>query len=161
MTAIAATMQAFFTEWLIAQRRASPHTITAYRHTLRLLLGFAAQRTGPPPCRLDIADLDAPIISAFLDHLAHQRGNPIRSQMPGWPRPLPQFAALRHPDTPPTSPWYGDPPKRGDQTIVTFLTSTETRPCSPSRTGPTGPGAVITPGSAAIQTGLRAPSSPP
>ena len=80
MTAIAATMQAFFTERLIAQRRASPHTITAYRDTWRLLLGFAAQRTRTPPCRLDIADLDAPMISAFLDHLEHQRGNTIRSR---------------------------------------------------------------------------------
>ena len=51
MTAIAATMQAFFTERLIAQRRASPHTIAAYRDTLRLLLGFAAARTRTPPCR--------------------------------------------------------------------------------------------------------------
>ncbi len=74
MTAIAATVQAFFTERLIAQRRASPHTITAYRDTLRLLLGFAAQRTGTSPCRLDVADLDAPVISAFLDHLERERG---------------------------------------------------------------------------------------
>ncbi len=60
MTAIAATMQAFFAERLITQRRASPHTVTAYRDTLRLLLGFAAGRTGTPPCRLDIADLWTP-----------------------------------------------------------------------------------------------------
>jgi integrase/recombinase XerD len=60
VTAIAATMQAFFTERLIAQRRASPHTIAAYRDTLRMLACFAAARTGTPPSRLDIADLDAP-----------------------------------------------------------------------------------------------------
>jgi integrase/recombinase XerD len=59
VTAVAATLQAFFTERLISQRRASPHTITAYRDTLRLLAVFAAARTGTPPCRLDIADLDA------------------------------------------------------------------------------------------------------
>ncbi len=56
MTAIAATLQAFFTERLISQRRASPHTISSYRDTLRLLVSFAATRTGTPPCRLDIAD---------------------------------------------------------------------------------------------------------
>jgi len=47
VTAIAATLQAFFTDRLISQRRASPHTITAYRDTLRLLVSFAATRTGP------------------------------------------------------------------------------------------------------------------
>lgn len=67
MTAAAATVQAFFTERLARQRRASPHTIAAYRDTLRLLLGFASQRAGTLPCRLDFAQLDAPVISAFLD----------------------------------------------------------------------------------------------
>ena len=36
------TLQAFFTDRLITQRQASPHTIAAYRDTFRLLLGFAA-----------------------------------------------------------------------------------------------------------------------
>ena len=100
MTAIAATMQAFFTERLIGQRRASPHTIAAYRDTLRLLLGFAAQRTGTPPCRLDIADLDAPVISAFLDHLEHERGNSIRTRNARLAaiHSLFGYAALRHPE---------------------------------------------------------------
>ncbi len=43
MTAIAATMQAFFTERLIAQRRASPHTIAAYR-VLRTWLSEVSTR---------------------------------------------------------------------------------------------------------------------
>ena len=42
MTAIAPTVQAFFTERLITQRHASPHTIAAYRDTLRLLLAFTS-----------------------------------------------------------------------------------------------------------------------
>ncbi len=46
MTAIAPTLQAFFTDRLMTQRRASPHTIAAYRDTIRLLLGYAQQRTG-------------------------------------------------------------------------------------------------------------------
>jgi site-specific recombinase XerC len=52
VTAAAATVQAFFTERLARQRRASPHTIAAYRDTLRLLLAFAAERAATPPCRL-------------------------------------------------------------------------------------------------------------
>ena len=75
MSALAPTLQAFFTDRLIRQRHASPHTIAAYRDTLRLLLGFAPTRPGKQPSRLDIADLDAPLIGAFLDHLEHDRGN--------------------------------------------------------------------------------------
>ena len=41
MSALAPTLQAFFTDRLIAQRHASPHTITSYRDTMRLLLEFA------------------------------------------------------------------------------------------------------------------------
>ncbi len=59
MTALAPTLQAFFTDRLTAQRGASPHTIAAYRDTLRLLLAFAADRTGTRPSELDIGDLDA------------------------------------------------------------------------------------------------------
>jgi integrase/recombinase XerD len=75
MTALAPTLQAYFTDRLIGQRAASPRTIDAYRLTFRLLLGFAAQRTGTAPCPLDIAQLDAPLIAAFLDHLEHERGS--------------------------------------------------------------------------------------
>jgi len=160
VTAIAATMQAFFTERLMAQRRASPHTITAYRDTLRLLLGFAAQRTRTPPCRLDIADLDAPMISAFLDHLEHQRGNSIRSRNARLAaiHSLFSFAALRHPEhAADIARVLAIPPKRSDQTIVTFLTSTETEallavPDRATRTGRRDHAWMLL----AIQTGLRA-----
>ena len=160
MTAIAATMQAFFTERLIAQRRASPHTITAYRDTLRLLLGFAAQRTRTSPCRLDIADLNAPMISAFLDHLEHQRGNTIRSRNARLAaiHSLFSFAALRHPEhAADIARVLAIPPKRSDQTIVTFLTSTETEallavPDRATRTGRRDHAWILL----AIQTGLRA-----
>src|SRR5439155_8252456 len=77
MSAFAPLLQAFFTDRLIVQRRASEHTITGYRDTFRLLLAFAATQTDKKPCALDIADLDAPLIGAFLDHLEHERGNQI------------------------------------------------------------------------------------
>ena len=51
MTALAPALQAFFTERLMAQRRARAHTITAYRDTLRLLIGFACAKTGKTPSR--------------------------------------------------------------------------------------------------------------
>ncbi len=45
MSALAPTLQAWFTDRLIAQRNASPHTIAAYRDTLRLLLDYADDST--------------------------------------------------------------------------------------------------------------------
>jgi site-specific recombinase XerC len=59
MTALAPTVEAFFTQRLAVQRDASPHTVAAYRDTLRLLLVFAHKRTGTPPSRLDVGDIDA------------------------------------------------------------------------------------------------------
>ncbi|MEV6869046.1 site-specific integrase, partial [Streptosporangium subroseum] len=124
MTAFAATLQAFFTERLIAQRRSSPHTIAAYRDTIRLLLVFATAQTAITPCRLDLADLDAPMIAAFLDHLEHVRGNSVRTRNARLAaiHSLFGFAALRHPEhAADISRVLAIPAKRADHTIVTFL----------------------------------------
>lgn len=80
MTLLAPTLQAFFTDRLAAQRQASSRTVAAYRDTFRLLLRFAAQHTSTEPSRLDLADLDAPMIGAFLDHLEHERHNTVRTR---------------------------------------------------------------------------------
>ena len=63
----------FFTDRLIQQRHASPHTIASYRDTFRLLLHFAHQRLAIEPARLSVPDVDAPLINAFLDHLETDR----------------------------------------------------------------------------------------
>ena len=73
MSALAPTLQAFFTDRLIAQRHASPHTIASYRNTMRLLLEFAQKRLRTPAARLDLGQLDADLIGAFLEHLEHDR----------------------------------------------------------------------------------------
>jgi len=75
-----ALLQGFFTDRLIRQRQASPHTVAAYRATFRLLLRFAATRLGRAPSRLVIADLDAAFLGEFLDHLEHERNNTARSR---------------------------------------------------------------------------------
>ncbi|HEY8866172.1 MAG TPA: site-specific integrase, partial [Solirubrobacteraceae bacterium] len=80
MTLLAPTMQAYFTDRLIDQRSASPNTIAAYRHTFRLLLRFTTERTGTPPSELDIAQLDATLITAFLQHLERARSNSIATR---------------------------------------------------------------------------------
>ena len=95
MTALATTLQAFFTDRLICQRQASPNTLAAYRDTLRLLLVFAADKKGKEPSKLDIDDLDAPLIGAFLDGLEHQRKNGAAPATLGLPR------SARCSDTPP------------------------------------------------------------
>ena len=75
-----ALLQAFFTDRLLQQRRASPHTVAAYRNTFRLLLRFAAARLDCPPSRLGFADLDPAFLGEFLDHLERERGNSARSR---------------------------------------------------------------------------------
>ena len=100
MSLLAPTLQAFFTDRLLTQRNASPRTVAAYRDTLRLLLRFAHQQTGKQPSRLDFADLDAPLIGAFLDHLEHERGNSARTRNARLAaiHSLYRYAALRHPE---------------------------------------------------------------
>ena len=73
-------LESFFTKRLIAQRRASPHTISAYRDTFRLLLDFAKKRLGKTPSTLALEDLHAPFLGAFLDDLEGTRGNGARSR---------------------------------------------------------------------------------
>jgi integrase/recombinase XerD len=73
-------VQAFFTDRLLRQRRASPHTVAGYRDTFRLLLRFAQQRLGKAPSKLSLTDLDAPFVGDFLDHLEKGRGNGARSR---------------------------------------------------------------------------------
>jgi Phage integrase, N-terminal SAM-like domain len=75
-----ALLESYFTQRLMAQRQASPHTIASYRDTFRLLLNFAHEQCGKSPSSLNLTDLDAPLISAFLDTLEQQRGSAISSR---------------------------------------------------------------------------------
>ena len=128
MTALAPTLQMFFTDRLIGQRNASPHTIAAYRDTLRLLLVFTAQQTHKQPSALDFDDLHAPLIGAFLDHLEHERGNSPRTRNARLAaiRSLFKYAALRHPEHAATiERVLSIPPKRFERALVTWLTEPE------------------------------------
>jgi site-specific recombinase XerD len=100
MSALAPTLESWFTERLIGQRHASANTISAYRDTWRLLLKFVQSSTGIQPSRLDIADLDAGLIGEFLNHLEHQRHNAIRTRNARLAaiRSFYRYAALRHPE---------------------------------------------------------------
>jgi site-specific recombinase XerD len=77
---LASLLERFFTERLMHQRQASSHTISSYRDTFRLLLQFAQRRLHTPPSQLALAQIDAPLITAFLDDLEKHRGNTPRSR---------------------------------------------------------------------------------
>jgi len=128
VTALAPTLEAFFTDRLARQRRASSHTIAAYRDTWRLLLTFAAGQLRKQPWRLDLADMDAPLISKFLDHLEQERGNTPRTRNARLAaiHSLFRYAALRHPEHADTiARVLAIPAKRHDKALVTWLTEPE------------------------------------
>jgi site-specific recombinase XerD len=77
---LAALLENFFTQRLMNQRQASPHTISSYRDTFRLLLHFAQQRLHKSPARLAFEEIDAPLIAAFLDDLEKSRRITARSR---------------------------------------------------------------------------------
>jgi integrase/recombinase XerD len=128
VTPLAPLLEAFFTERLINQRRVSPHTIASYRDTFRLLLGFAQQTTGKPPSRLDLTDLDAPFIAAFLDHLEQKRHNSERTRNARLVavHSLFRYAAVREPaHAGLIQRVLAIPPKRFERADVSFLTRPE------------------------------------
>ena len=128
MSALAPTLQAFFTDRLIRQRNASDHTIAAYRDTMRLLLGYVTAQTGTAPSRLDIDQLDAPMIGSFLDHLEHERGNSVRTRNARLSaiHSLFRYAALTHPEHADSiARVLAIPPKRFDRAVIAYLTEDE------------------------------------
>jgi site-specific recombinase XerD len=75
-----ALLQRFFTDRLLSQLGASPHTVASYRDAFRLLLVFASARLGQAPSQLRVEDLDAALLGAFLDYLEHGRANSPRTR---------------------------------------------------------------------------------
>jgi site-specific recombinase XerD len=77
---LAALLERFFTQRLMQQRHASPHTISSYRDTFHQFLKFTEQRLRKEPSRLNFQEIDAPLITAFLDHLEKHQGLSTRSR---------------------------------------------------------------------------------
>ncbi len=128
MTALAPTLQAFFTDRLARQRNASPHTITGYRDTWRMLLTYAEAHTGTTPSMLDLNDIDATLVAAFLDHLENERGNSVRTRNTRLAaiHSLFRYAALTHPEHAQSiSRVLAIPPKRFDRALICYLTEPE------------------------------------
>lgn len=160
MSALAPTLETFFTDRLVRQRHASAHTIAAYRDTWRLLVRFAAKRLTKEPSQLEITDLDAPLIGVFLDHLEHDRANTVRTRNARLSaiHALFRYAALRHPEHAAViARVLAIPPKRFERRLVLFLTDAQVDAllAAPDRTTWTGRRdyALI---ALVVQTGLRA-----
>ena len=122
----------FFTDRLMQQRQASPHTIRSYRDTFRHFLKFAQQRLHQPPSRLYIEQIDAPLIVAFLDELEKQHGLSVRSRNLRLTaiHSFFRYAAFELPDhAAQVSRVLAIPAKRFTRTLVSFLDRTEVDPC--------------------------------
>ena len=160
MSTLAPLLQGFFTDRLIRQRQASPHTITGYRDTWRLLVTFAAARAGTTPSQLSLADLDATTIGAFLDYLATVRHNTAstRNGRLAAIHSLFRYAAPRAPeDAALIQRVLAIPHRRTDRPLVAYLTTPEidallTAPDRSAWAGRRDHALLL----AGIQTGLRA-----
>ena len=159
MSLLAPTLEAFFSQRLITQKNASPHTVASYRDCLRLLLNFVHETTGTQPSKLRLDDLDAPVIGAFLNHLEQDRGLSVASRNTRLAavHSLFRFAALRHPEHAALiQRVLAIPTKRAERAIVCFLTPPEVDAllASPDRSRSTGrrDHALLV---VAVQTGLR------
>ncbi len=128
MTPLPPLVETFFHDRLLRQRRASPHTVASYRDTFRLLLVFANRRLGKAPSDLELEDLDAEAIGAFLDHLETERHNSprTRNQRLAAIRSFFKYVAFQEPaHSALIQRVLAIPPKRCDHKLVTFLTEPE------------------------------------
>jgi integrase/recombinase XerD len=159
VTLLAPVLEAFFSERLQTQRRASPHTLAAYRDAFRLLLLFAEKRLRKVPSTLLLAEIDAPLISAFLDHLERERGNSVRTRNARLAaiHSFFRFASLREPTHAGIiQRVLAIPQKRFDRKLVDFLSPAEVEtllstPDRATRLGRRDHALVLL----ALQTGLR------
>lgn len=128
MSILAPTLQSFFTVRLTSQYGVSPHTIAAYRDTFRLLLGYAQQTTRSRPSDLDLNQLDANLITGFLDYLENERGNTTRTRNARLAavHSFATYASYKHPEHAAVfSQVLAIPRKRHHQPEITFLTDKE------------------------------------
>jgi site-specific recombinase XerD len=125
---LATLIEQFFTERLIRQRHVSPHTVASYRDTFRLLFRFAQTRLHKPPEKLELPDLDASLISAFLDNMEECRSIGVRTRNLRLTaiRSFFHFVAFEEPThSGLIQRVLAIPGKRGDKGIVSFLNHDE------------------------------------
>jgi site-specific recombinase XerD len=127
-TTFPALLECFFTQRLMTQRQASPHTIASYRDTFRLLLAFAHKQLHKPPSCLNLSDLDAPFIGTFLNDLEKCRGVTTRTRNVRLTaiRSFFRYASYQEPaQSEHIQRVLAIPSKRQDRPLVGFLTRPE------------------------------------
>jgi site-specific recombinase XerD len=118
-------VQDFFIRRLISQRGASPRTVESYRDAFELLFAYLEQRVGKPASALSLADLDAPMILDFLEHLETVRHNSARTRNARLAaiHSFMRYAAVRDPASLPiTTRVLAIPSKRFDKPVLGHLT---------------------------------------
>jgi len=121
-------VQDFFVRRLIGQRGASPRTIESYRDAFELLFGYLEQRLSKTPSKLSLADLDAPMILDFLNHLETVRHNSARTRNARLAavHSFMRYAAVRDPASLAiTARVLAIPAKRFDRPVLGYLTRDE------------------------------------
>ena len=128
MTALAVSLQTYFTTFANTQRDLSSNTIGSYRDTWRMLLKYLTVTLGVTVDALDFDSVTAENITGFLDHLEQGRGNGAKTRNV-------RLTAIRavlgralpdHPEHAATiSQALAIPPKRTTRPVVEFLTPDE------------------------------------
>jgi len=150
VVSLAALLERFFTQRLMQQRQASPHTISSYRDTFHQFLKFTEQRLRKEPSRLVFQEIDAPLIAAFLDHLEKHQGLSTRSRNLRLTalRSFFRFAAFEAPaHSTQIQRVLAIPSKRFTGPWSNFSHVPKSMPCWPLRISAHGPAGVITPSS--------------
>lgn len=118
-------VQDFFCRRLVDQRGASARTIESYRDAFELLFAFILDRTGKHPEQLCLSDLDAQLVSQFLDYLESERRNTVRTRNARLAaiHSFMRYAAVRDPASLATAEQVlAIPAKRFDKPVLGYLT---------------------------------------
>jgi integrase/recombinase XerC len=128
MTSLPSLLHGFFYDSLLGQRGASPHTVRSYRDSWRLFLRFVASHHRQPVERLQLEDLSATEVLAFLDHTERERKDTIgtRNCRLAAIRAFFSFVAAREPlALAQASAVLGIPTKRGPRRALCYLEPAE------------------------------------
>lgn len=118
----------FFCERLVNQQNVSPHTVAAYRDTIRLLLAFVRRHHRTSQDGMTLSHLDAPTVLAFLDDLETGRRNGVRTRNARRTavRAFVTYASARDPTALPLARRVlAIPAKRFDRPVLGYLTRPE------------------------------------
>ncbi|MET3770372.1 site-specific recombinase XerD [Marisediminicola sp. UYEF4] len=129
MSALAPTLEKYFTAHLAHSLGASSHTIAAYRDTWRLLLAWLLATGGHRPETVDLQVLDSATISGFLGYLEQDRSNGIRTRNARLAalHSFFSYAALQHPEHAESlGRVLAIPVKRHSRTDISYLSEDET-----------------------------------